>query len=174
MKKLIFFVLFLIVCSIGVYAYFYWKAMQVRTPIVSVEVVIPQREVLKKTPVSNREVFSKNTDPISFSAPSSRSKDTSLTKPVEKKASLKESQTEEIKEVKKEIPSKNTVSRTEKNTDVQETVPENEVRKTVPENNIQKTVPVVVSDTPEPTDSVHLLIPTTEPIVKENVPVVSQ
>ncbi|MBO7332056.1 MAG: hypothetical protein J6U64_00130 [Alphaproteobacteria bacterium] len=178
MKKLIFFVLFLSVCSVGVYAYFYWKAMQIRTPIVSMEVVIPQKEVLKKTPVSKQNVFSKNTDPLSVSAPSTpleiKSKNASLTKPVENEASLKEPQIEQIKESKKEVPLKDTVSHTEKNTDVQEIVPENEVQKTVPENNIQETVPVVVSETSEPTDTVPLLIPTTEPIVKENVPVVSQ
>ena len=47
MKKFIFFVLFLILVLIGVYAYFYWQAIQVKTPVSSHNLVIPPKPSLK-------------------------------------------------------------------------------------------------------------------------------
>ena len=47
MKKIIFFVLFLILILIGVYAYFYWRAVQIKPPVSSHTLVIPPKPASK-------------------------------------------------------------------------------------------------------------------------------
>lgn len=173
MKKLIFFMLFLVVCSVGVYAYFYWKAMQVKTPIVSVEITIPKKPLPKTVPNLNRTATVKKEE---------QKVQRIVSEPQEEPQNIEAQKEQSAVKVEEQKPaviqnvpvvSENTVKQEETKSQetsarkVQEVQADTVVPQEMPASEPDKKEDVLNEKAPEPAP---LLIPTTEPIVKEEVP----